>query len=201
MRQLIPAALIVLTAACASDSESQASAPAAGDQGADESSSMTETPDSLYGLKVHTLEGQPADLSQYEGKVTLVVNVASQCGYTPQYAGLQALHAELAERGFEVLGFPSNEFGGQEPGSPEQIRQFCESRYDVTFPMFAKCEVKPGAGQSPVYAFLEAQTGETPGWNFCKYLVGKDGRVIRFYESGVAPDAAELREAINKALG
>ena len=130
-----------------------------------------------------------------------MVNVASRCGYTNQYAGLQELHEELSAQGFAVLGFPSNEFGGQEPGSPEQIQQFCTSEFGVTFPMFAKSEVKPGDGQSPVYAFLQEQTNEVPGWNFCKYLVGKDGQVIAFYSSAVTPDAAELRKAIDKALG
>lgn len=156
--------------------------------------------DSLYDLDTTTLAGAPASLAEHSGKVTLAVNVASECGYTPQYAGLQALHAELADRGFAVLGFPSNEFGGQEPGSGEQIRGFCETKFGVTFPMYGKGATKPGADQSPVYAFLTAG-GDVPGWNFCKYLVGKDGRVIRFYESGTAPDDAGLRQDIEAALG
>ena len=155
--------------------------------------------DSLYALKTTTLQGKPAELSQYKGKVTLVVNVASACGFTPQYKGLQALHAELAGPGFEVLGFPSNEFGGQEPGSPDEIKTFCERNYGVTFPMFAKLVTKPGDGQSPVYAFL-TKDKPAPNWNFCKYLVGKDGKVIEFFPSKVAPDAAELRAAIESAL-
>lgn len=154
----------------------------------------------VYRLATQTLAGKPADLSSYQGKVTLIVNVASECGYTPQYTGLQQLHNELAPRGFAVLGFPSNEFGGQEPGSPEQIQQFCSSKYSVTFPLFAKCVTKPGAGQSPVFAALAAGTGQSPNWNFCKYLVGKDGSVIAFFPSKVAPDAAELRAAIERAL-
>ncbi|MBL8725667.1 MAG: glutathione peroxidase [Planctomycetes bacterium] len=153
----------------------------------------------LYGLTTQTLDGRPADLSAYQGKVTLVVNVASECGYTPQYRGLQALHQEFAARGFAVLGFPSNDFGGQEPGSAEQIQQFCSSKYQVTFPMFAKVATKAGAGQSPVYAFLGA-SGKLPNWNFCKYLVGKDGAVLGFYPSKVAPDDATLRAAIERAL-
>ncbi len=155
----------------------------------------------FYELKSTTLEGVPTQLSQYIGQVTLVVNVASECGYTPQYSGLQALHEEFASRGFSVIGVPSNEFGAQEPGSAEVIREFCTSRFNVSFPMLAKCEVKPGAGQSPLYSFLEEQTGETPNWNFCKYLVGRDGKVIAFYKSAVAPDAEELRAAIAAALG
>lgn len=162
---------------------------------------MPAAADSLYTLRTQSLDGKPADLSKFAGKVTLVVNVASECGYTPQYAGLQALHAELEGRGFAVLGFPSNEFGRQEPGSAEAIREFCSTRFSVSFPMFAKCEVKPGAAQSPVFAFLSKQTGEVPGWNFCKYLVARDGRALAFFKSGVAPDSAELRAAIDEALG
>jgi glutathione peroxidase len=155
--------------------------------------------DSFYSLKTTTLQGKPADLAQWSGKVTLVVNVASACGYTPQYKGLQALHTELAGKGFEVLGFPSNEFGGQEPGSAEEIKTFCERNYGVTFPMFSKLVTAPGPGQSPVYAFL-TKGHKAPDWNFCKYLVGKDGKVIAFFPSKVTPDSKELREAIEKAL-
>ena len=158
------------------------------------------TKNDVYSLSTATLDGKPKNLADYRGKVTLVVNVASECGYTPQYAGLQKLHAELSGRGFAVLGFPSNEFGGQEPGSPEQIQSFCSTKYAVTFPLFAKCATKPGAEQSPVYAALSGATGKSPNWNFCKYLVGKQGEVIAFYPSKVAPDDAELRAAIEKAL-
>ncbi len=155
--------------------------------------------ESLHELKASALDGKELALSDYKGKVTLVVNVASECGFTPQYAGLQKLHDELSGKGFAVLGFPSNEFGGQEPGSPEQIRKFCESKYSVTFPLFAKVVTKPGKGQSPVYAFL-TKGRDAPSWNFCKYLVGKDGKVVKFYASKVAPDDAELRKAIEAAL-
>src|SRR5262245_38890981 len=122
---------------------------------------------SLYDLTAQRLDGSPADLGAYRGTVTLVVNVASECGFTPQYAGLQQLHDELAGEGFAVLGFPSNEFGNQEPGSAEQIQTFCDRNYGVRFPLFAKGETQPGAGQSPVYAFLTAG-GDRPNWNFCK---------------------------------
>ena len=155
--------------------------------------------DSFYAFKTTTLHGKPADLSQYNGKVTLAVNVASACGFTPQYKGLQALHTELSGKGFEILGFPSNEFGGQEPGSAEEIQTFCERNYGVTFPMFGKLVTKPGADQSLVYAFL-TKDKPAPNWNFCKYLVGKDGKVIAFFQSKVAPDSAELRAAIDQAL-
>jgi glutathione peroxidase len=154
---------------------------------------------SLYDLKAATLAGQPADLAAYRGKVVLVVNVASQCGYTPQYAGLEKLYRELEPRGFAVLGFPSNDFGGQEPGSPEEITQFCKTRYDVTFPMFAKVVTRPGPDQSPVYAFL-GESGSLPQWNFSKYVVDKNGKVTAFFPSRVAPDAPELRADIEKAL-
>jgi glutathione peroxidase len=156
--------------------------------------------DSLYRLKTHTLEGQPADLQAYAGKVALVVNVASQCGYTPQYTGLEKLHAELKGRGFVVLGFPSNDFGGQEPGTAKEIREFCSLNYDVTFPLFDKVVTKAGAGQSPVYANLHQQSGELPGWNFAKYLIGRDGKVVKFYKSGVKPEDAGLRKDIEAAL-
>ena len=156
-------------------------------------------PSSLYELKTVTLQGEPADLSTYRGRVTLVVNVASECGYTPQYAGLERLHQELSPKGFAVLGFPSNEFGGQEPGTAQQIAEFCRKNYGVTFPLFAKLRTQPGNGQSPVYRFLGA-SGHLPAWNFSKYVVGKDGRVVAFFPSAVTPDSADLRRAIDKAL-
>jgi len=155
--------------------------------------------DSFHSLKTTTLQGKPADLGDFEGKVTLVVNVASACGYTPQYKGLQALHTELSGKGFAVLGFPSNEFGAQEPGSAEEIQTFCERNYGVTFPMFSKLRTSKGEGQSPIYAFL-TEGRPAPNWNFCKYLVGKDGKVIAFFPSKVAPDSKELRDAIEQAL-
>ena len=157
-------------------------------------------PASLYDIKTQTLLGQPADLSIYRGKVTLVVNVASYCGFTPQYTGLEKLHRDLSSKGFAVLGFPSNEFGGQEPGDASQIRSFCTAKYGVTFPLAEKIETKAGPNQSPVYKFLGGATGKLPGWNFGKYLVGRDGKVIGFYPSNVAPESAELRTAIDHAL-
>ena len=156
--------------------------------------------DSLYRLTTKTLEGQPADLKGYAGKVALVVNVASQCGYTPQYAGLEKLYGDLKGKGFVVLGFPSNDFGGQEPGTAVEIRQFCSVNYDVTFPLFEKVVTQAGTGQSPVYANLQKQSGQLPSWNFAKYLVGKDGKVVKFYKSGVKPDDAGLRKDIEAAL-
>ncbi len=153
----------------------------------------------LYDLKTTTLLGEPADLAHYRGKVTLVVNLASKCGYTPQYAGLEQLQRELSGQGFAVLGFPSNDFGAQEPGSPSEIADFCKLNYGVTFPLFAKVSTKPGAGQSPIYQFL-GKSGHLPDWNFCKYLVGKDGAVLAFFPGDVAADAPPLRRAIAEAL-
>ena len=155
---------------------------------------------SFYALRTLTLDGKPADLGQYRGKVSLVVNVASKCGYTPQYEGLEQLQRELKGKGFNVLGFPSNDFGGQEPGTAQQIAEFCRLTYDVTFPMFEKVVTRKGAGQSPVYAFLGA-SGNLPAWNFSKYLVDKQGRVVAFFPSDVTPDDPALRAAIARALG
>jgi len=154
---------------------------------------------SFYDLSVNTLAGKPADLGAYRGKVALVVNVASQCGYTPQYTGLEKLSRDMAPKGVVLLGFPSNDFGGQEPGTAEEIQQFCKRTYDVTFPLFEKVVTKAGAGQSPVYAFL-GESGNLPAWNFSKYVVDKNGKVVAFFASRVAPDAPELRAAIEKAL-
>jgi glutathione peroxidase len=207
MKTILSACLLTICASCATESNDQsanspspttvASAP---DAVPEETAEPTPT-GGLYALGATSLDGAPMGLSAYDGKVTLVVNVASRCGYTKQYAGLQELHEELADQGFAVLGFPSNEFGGQEPGTPQEIQEFCTSEFGVTFPMFAKCEVKPGDTQSPVYTFLQQQTDKVPSWNFSKYLVGKDGQVIAFYGSGVTPDAAELRKAIDLAIG
>ena len=154
---------------------------------------------SFYDVKVRMLDGKPADLGQYRGSVTLVVNVASFCGYTPQYEGLEALHRELRGEGFSVLGFPSNDFGEQEPGTAQEIAQFCRTTYGVTFPMFEKVVTRKGAGQSPVYAFLGA-AGQLPSWNFGKYLIDRGGRVAAFFASEVTPEDPRLRAAIARAL-
>ncbi|MFN3963997.1 MAG: glutathione peroxidase [Silanimonas lenta] len=135
----------------------------------------------------------------YGGKVLLVVNTASKCGFTPQYEGLEALNATYGPQGFAVLGFPSNDFMGQEPGSEEQIQEFCTLTYGVKFPMFEKVVVR-GRDATPLYRELAAATGEQPGWNFHKYLIGRDGRVLGSFGSRVKPEAPELRAAIEKAL-
>ncbi len=160
---------------------------------------LTGRESSLYDLKTQTLLGKPADLAGYRGKVTLAVNVASYCGYTPQYKGLEQLHRELKDKGFAVLGFPSNDFGEQEPGTGEEIATFCKLTYDVTFPMFSKVVTRPGADQSPVYTFLGA-SGHLPAWNFSKYVIGKDGTVRAFFPSEVTPEDPALRRAIAEAL-
>jgi glutathione peroxidase len=167
---------------------------------APQSSSPSGTASSFYDLKTSYLDGKPADLGVFRGKVTLAVNVASKCGFTPQYEGLEKLNRELAGKGFAVLGFPSNDFGGQEPGTAKEIADFCRLTYDVTFPMFSKLVTKPGSEQSPIYKFL-GTSGHLPAWNFSKYVVGKDGRVVAFFPSDVTPESPDLRRAITKALG
>jgi glutathione peroxidase len=154
---------------------------------------------SFYDLKTSTLDGKPADLGTYRGKVALVVNVASYCGYTPQYKGLEALHREMQPKGVVVLGFPSNDFGEQEPGTAAEIQEFCKLTYDVTFPMFSKLVTRPGRDQSPIYAWL-GKSGHLPAWNFSKYVIGKDGQIVAFFPSDVTPESSQLRGAISKAL-
>jgi glutathione peroxidase len=156
-------------------------------------------PTSFYELRTTTLDGKPADLSQYKGMVSLVVNVASKCAYTPQYEGLEALHKEMKGKGFNVLGFPSNDFGDQEPGTAQEIAAFCKLTYGVTFPMFEKVVTRAGAGQSPIYAFL-GRSGRLPAWNFSKYVVDKQGRITAFFPSDVTPEDPSLRAAIARAL-
>ena len=154
---------------------------------------------SFYDLQTTSLDGKPGNLAQYKGQVSLVVNVASKCGYTPQYEGLEALQREMKGKGFNVLGFPSNDFGGQEPGTAQEIATFCRLTYDVTFPMFDKVVTKKGPGQSPVYTFL-GESGNLPAWNFSKYVVDKNGKVVAFFPSAVTPEDPTLRAAISKAL-
>jgi glutathione peroxidase len=153
---------------------------------------------SLFDLKAESIDHVSTPLATWKGKVVLVVNTASECGNTPQYAGLEQLWEQNKDKGFALLGFPSNDFGGQEPGKEADIKKFCSLKYKVTFPMFAKVKTK-GDGQSPVYQFLTAHHG-VPEWNFHKYLVGKDGQVLREFAAGVKPDDPELRAAIAAAL-
>jgi len=153
---------------------------------------------SFFDLKTRSLDGKPVELSQYKGKVVLVVNTASECGFTPQYEGLEKLHEAMKDKGVVVLGFPSNDFGGQEPGSAEEIKKFCSLKFHVQFPLMEKVKTK-GDGQSPVYAFLTAKN-DAPAWNFHKYVVGKDGQVKASFKSQVTPQSDELKKALETAL-
>jgi glutathione peroxidase len=152
----------------------------------------------VHEFTLSTIDGSAAPLSAYKGKVLLLVNVASKCGYTPQYAGLQSLYEKYRDRGLVVIGIPANNFGGQEPGTNEEIKTFCTRNYNVSFPMMSKVSVK-GSDMAPLYGYL-TQTGGDVKWNFTKFLVGKDGRVIERFESKVKPDSAELTAAVEKAL-
>jgi glutathione peroxidase len=149
-------------------------------------------------IAVKDIDGKDSPLKAYAGKVLLIVNVASECGYTGQYAGLQALHEKMASKGVAVLGFPCNDFGGQEPGSETVIKTFCTENYKVTFPMFSKVAIK-GDAKHPLYAALQSAAGEV-GWNFEKFLVGKDGKVLKRFGSDVEPESPELMAAIEAAL-
>ena len=162
---------------------------------------MAET---LYDFSLRTIDGAEQGLADYRGKAVLVVNVASKCGLTPHYRGLQQLYDEYHEDGFEVLGFPCNQFGAQEPGSDAEVKQFCSSRYSVTFPMFSKLEVN-GPGRAPLYGWLATQATQPDGpgdiaWNFAKFLIGKDGRVRARFDPRTEPDSNEIRNAIAEAL-
>jgi len=152
---------------------------------------------------VQTLQGESLDLASFRGRPMLIVNTASQCGYTPQYAGLQKLHETYGERGLVVIGFPSNDFGDQEPGTAEEIESFCRLNYGVSFPMMAKVHTK-GREQAPVYRSLTAETGEgirgEIRWNFTKFLIDRDGRVVARFEPGVEPTDPKLTAAIEALL-
>jgi glutathione peroxidase len=157
---------------------------------------------SLYDIALKDIDGQATSLKAYKGQVLLVVNVASKCGFTPQYSGLEALHQKYQGKGLRVLGFPCNDFGAQEPGSNQEIKSFCSSQYQVTFPLFDKLHVK-GPEQHPLYAALTGKDSKLPGevkWNFGKFLIGRDGQLIQRFESKAAPDSPELRQAIEAAL-
>ncbi len=154
----------------------------------------------MHTITVKTLEGADTSLSQYAGKVTLVVNVASQCGLTGQYAGLQRVYDKYRDRGLVVLGFPSGDFGSQEFNDANEIRDFCTAKYSVTFPLFEKCGVVAGPTQSKVFECLGTKTGELPGWNFGKYVVSRDGRTAKFFTSTTDPEGSALAQAIEAAL-
>jgi glutathione peroxidase len=158
----------------------------------------------IHDFELKTIDGAQQKLGAYQGQVLLLVNVASKCGLTPQYAGLQKLQDEYAKQGFNVLGFPCNQFAGQEPGSDAEVKTFCATSYGVTFPLFSKIDVN-GAKRAPLYAWLTAEktAPDGPGdikWNFAKFVVGKDGRVKARFDPRTEPASAELRGAIDAAL-
>jgi glutathione peroxidase len=158
----------------------------------------------IYDFTLNSIDGQPMPLSSFKGKVVLLVNVASKCGFTPQYTALEALYEKYKGRGFVIVGIPANNFGAQEPGTNAEIKTFCESKYHVTFPMMAKVSVK-GSDITPLYQFLtdksaNPKTGGEIGWNFTKFLVDTDGKVVARFDSKVEPDSPDVSSAIEKAL-
>jgi len=154
---------------------------------------------SIFDVTLPMLDGKEKSLKDYEGKVLVLMNVASKCGYTGQYKDWQAYYSAHAKDGIEILGFPANNFGGQEPGSNEEIATFCEANYGVSFPMFSKISVK-GDDQHPLYQYLTSATGEKVGWNFNKFVVGKDGKVIKHFGSGVKSDDKDFLKTVADAL-
>ncbi len=154
---------------------------------------------SVHEFQMKSIDGEEVSLADYDGKPLLIVNVASRCGFTPQYEGLQALYEKYESKGLVVIGFPANNFGAQEPGTDAEIKTFCNREYGVSFPMFSKISVK-GADKAPLYEYLTGATGQEVPWNFTKFLVGKDGKVIRSFAPDVEPLAPELTSAIEKAL-
>jgi len=158
--------------------------------------------ESLYDIPVKDIDGKAATLAPYKGRVLLVVNVASECGYTPQYQGLEAVYKKYSAQGLTVLGFPCNQFGGQEPGTNAEIKQFCSTTFHVTFPLFDKVEVN-GANRHPLYAALAGKGSPFPGnikWNFGKFLIGRDGKIVARFDSGDEPDSPAVIKAIEAAL-
>ncbi len=158
----------------------------------------------VYDFTLNSIDGQATPLASFKGKVVLLVNVASRCGYTPQYAALETLYEKYKDRGFVIVGIPANNFGAQEPGTNQEIKTFCTSKYHVTFPMMAKVSVK-GSDITPLYQFLtdksaHPKTGGEIGWNFTKFLVDGDGKVVDRFDSKVEPESPEVSAAIEKAL-
>lgn len=157
---------------------------------------------SLYELKLHDISGNEVTLAEYQGKTLLIVNVASKCGLTKQYTGLELLYQKYRDQGLVVLGFPCNQFGGQEPGTAEEIQEFCTTKFNVTFPLFDKIDVN-GENRSPLYELLAGEASPFPGkikWNFSKFLIGRDGTILKRFEPKVAPDSPELIAAIEASL-
>jgi glutathione peroxidase len=178
-------------------------APAASEENTEAKTRPDQTNDVIVDHTVQTLEGETKKLSDYRGKALLIVNTASECGYTPQYADLQQVYAKYREQGFEVLAFPSNDFGGQEPGQPEEIREFVDDAFSVTFPIFDKVHAK-GPEQSPLYKTLTEDTAEgikgEVKWNFTKFIVDPQGKVVARFEPPVKPTDREVTTTIEKVL-
>ena len=163
--------------------------------------STSVTGQNVYSFVMNNIDGESVSLNQYEGKAVLIVNTASKCGFTPQYAGLEKLYQQYKDRGFEVLAFPANNFMSQEPGTDQEIKAFCQLKYKTTFPVFAKSSVK-GGDITPLYQYLTTEAGFNGPikWNFNKFLVGPDGNVVARYDSGVDPLSAELTAQLEKVL-
>ena len=156
---------------------------------------------SIYDFTLNSIDGKPVSLSEYKGKVLMLVNVASRCGYTPQYTGLESLYEKYKGQGFVILGIPANNFAGQEPGTNAEIKTFCKSKYAVTFPMMSKISVA-GTDKAPLYQYLTSngKTGGEIQWNFTKFLIGRDGQILARFEPAVTPDDPNLNAAVEKAL-
>jgi glutathione peroxidase len=168
-------------------------------------SSLMAAEKTIYDFTVNSIDGQSTALSSFKGKVVLLVNVASRCGYTPQYTALESIYEKYEDRGLVVIGFPANNFGAQEPGTNQEIKTFCSAKYHVSFPMMAKVSVK-GSDITPLYQFLtdknlHPQSGGEIGWNFTKFLVGPDGKLIERFDSAIEPNSPQLTAAIEKELG
>jgi glutathione peroxidase len=157
----------------------------------------------IYDFTLPSIDGKAMPFANFKGKVVLVVNVASRCGYTPQYSALEALYEKYKDQGFVIVGFPANNFGAQEPGSNEEIKTFCSRKYSVTFPLYSKVSVK-GDDQTPLYQYLTKQTGPSIAgeikWNFTKFLVDRNGNVVQRFESAVTPDSKDVVAAVEKQL-
>ena len=163
---------------------------------------MTTPAQPIYDIPVKTIDHKPGTLGDYRGKVLLIVNVASKCGFTPQYKSLEAIYEKYKDKGLVILGFPCNQFGQQEPGTNEEIKQFCSSKYNVTFPMFDKIEVN-GPNRHPLYVALAGKDSPYPGdikWNFTKFLISRNGTILKRFDSKVTPDSPEVITAIEAAL-
>lgn len=195
-------ALVIVTACSTNAAEQQTINSSAKEATKMSTATANTNAKSVHDFKMKSIDGQEIKLDTYKGQVALIVNVASRCGYTPQYEGLQAIYTKYKDQGFVVLGFPANNFGSQEPGTNEEIKTFCSTKYNVTFPMFAKISVK-GADIHPLYQYLtsnEVGFGGDVQWNFGKFLIDKNGKVIARFASGDAPESSKVTQAIEQAL-